>query len=830
MSLAAIWNAGANPQGLTVRGGAATATVNGPQLNVTVSQNAFLNWQSFNIAPGQTTTFIQPSPASVVWNKINDPNPSRIWGHLDANGVVVLMNPSGFFFGPGSEIHAAGLVATTASPTANFGAGGAWEFTGPPPAASIINYGEIKTARGGSAYLIAENVENHGNISAPDGKIGLSAGQEVLLSDRPDGRGLSVKVTLPNGSVDNTGKLVADGGAIRLQAQAVNQSGLLQADSVRQHNGVIELFASERLTLGAGSRLEARGEGPRVSDGGRVTIQSHGTFTDAPGSEISVAGGPSGGNGGTVEISAPVLAAVHSKVDGGTAPGGMGGKLVLDPTDINLGSSGTGSAGSGTVAANTDPGTLNLNVNSAFTGFSQIDLQATHDINVTPGTTWDLGQSTGVSSPGSHLTLEAGHDITVADGAGIVAESGWSVTLEAGRDFATPNQVQPGVGGIYFQGSGSLQTQNGAIGLVAGKEVSVGSGSVRTEAGGNLTVTALSGSINTGTDPNGFQFLPSGAGYQVDPNLGGISTAAGGNVSITAGQDITSYLPINGSATTDGGSGAFGSAPGNVTLTAGGTVTGHFVLINGTGVIHADQNAGTTTRQLALSLAHGDWTVSARDIVLQEARNPNGIFNSRGFGASVTKHFFDYSPDASVTLDAADSVQLLGGSLPRNAGTFEQELPSIYPPTLDITAGAGGVQIANDVVLFPSPLGQLDITTTAGGSLTGTKPGDLVQLAMSDSAGAQYRSVGSFGADDHAPVPVHLNDPIPVTLNIAGDLANVLLVSPKSADITVGGNMVNSRFDVQNLRPTDVTSVNVAGDIVNRNEFTSVPLDQAPDV
>ena len=196
-------NSMANPQGMTVTAGSATATINGSQLTINVSQNAFLNWQSFNIAAGETTIFQQPSAASIVWNRINDPNPSQIFGSLQANGVVVLLNSSGFYFGPNSFVSAAGLVVSTANCLPPQNAGGAWEFNGPPPLASIVNYGQIQIGHGGSAFLIADQVENHGTISAPGGTVGLAAGQTVLLSDRPDGRGMSMAVTLPQGSVDN---------------------------------------------------------------------------------------------------------------------------------------------------------------------------------------------------------------------------------------------------------------------------------------------------------------------------------------------------------------------------------------------------------------------------------------------------------------------------------------------------------------------------------------------------------------------------------------------------------------------------------------------------
>ena len=61
LMLSVALNATANPTGMTVHGGSATATSSGSQLTITTSQNALLNWQSFNIAAGETTIFQQPS-------------------------------------------------------------------------------------------------------------------------------------------------------------------------------------------------------------------------------------------------------------------------------------------------------------------------------------------------------------------------------------------------------------------------------------------------------------------------------------------------------------------------------------------------------------------------------------------------------------------------------------------------------------------------------------------------------------------------------------------------------------------------------------------------
>src|SRR5215472_8223718 len=153
--------ASANPAGGTVTQGSATITSQGSQLTINTSDRAAISWSSFNIGLGETTTFVQPSSSSVVWNQINDPNPSQILGNLNANGYIVLQNSSGFYIGGQAAISAHGLVMTTSPmPVPDLSAPGAWQFTAPPPTASIINYGQIKTdgGEGGSLFLIAADV------------------------------------------------------------------------------------------------------------------------------------------------------------------------------------------------------------------------------------------------------------------------------------------------------------------------------------------------------------------------------------------------------------------------------------------------------------------------------------------------------------------------------------------------------------------------------------------------------------------------------------------------------------------------------------------------
>ena len=820
----------AGPAGMTVGHGQASVSGSDQHRVIQVSDRALLNWQSFNIGANESLKFLQPSASSVVWNKISDPNPSSIFGRLEANGIVVLQNSSGFYFGPNSFVSAGGLFVTTSpSLPPDFASGGSWIFNGPPPTASIVNYGELRTHSGGSMFLVAERIENHGTLAAPGGKIGLLAGQEVLVSERPDGRGLSAEVRLPSGVVDNQGRILADAGEIALHARVVNQSGTIEANSVRERNGVIELVASDAVNLGAESRIEARGQNDEAATGGRIEIKSDRAFTDASGSKLDVSGGGLGGNGGFVEVSAKQMPAIRSTLIGKAQSGWRGGELLIDPTDIIIGSEPGGTLNNGTVGSGDLPETLRLDVNSSFLGFARITLDATRDITLANGTLWNLNESTGVSDPGCLLTLHAGRNITLQSGASLFAGENWSMDLTAGADFSNGGAPLSGVGSILLQGTAGIQAHDGSVTLRAGQDVTVGTGFVHTIGGGDIAVTALAGTVNTGTRIDGFRFTTTGIGYEANTTtLGGISTAAGGDVSITAGKDIISYFPSGSGSHSDGGSGAFGAEAGDVTLSAGRDVVGHYVVRNGEGHITSGRDAGTQISQLALSLVKGSWDVNAgRDIFLQEVRNPNGIFNNRGFSGVLTRHLFDYDLAASVSLKAANSVQLLGVSLPRNQS---ETLPAIYAPSLSIEAGAGGVVFGNNLYLFPSPSGQLEITTTQGGSVRTTQAGRVFEVVMSDSSRVRYTGPGNFGAFDPERTLLHQNDGTPARLEISGSVRDLLVSVPKPVEMRVEGDVINTSLLAQHFNASAVSRLVVGGDIFNRVNWTFSTLTAAPDL
>ena len=511
----------ANPTGGSVTQGAATFKTSGNQFIITqTSGNAYVNWQSFNIGAGETTTFVQPSPTSVTWNNINDVNPSQILGNLNANGYVVLQNSSGFYIGGNALITAHGLILTTAStPPLNLSTGGSWEFDAPPPAAKIINYGKINITGAGSAFLIASDIENAndgtfaGTISAPGGRIGLYAGQKVLVSLSPDGRGLSAHVTLPEGSVDNQGNLIADAGSIAAQAQFVNQNGLVQANSVQNNNGVIEFVASDSLNLSSSSVISARGDSQGSSSGGSVSLISGNGFSDQAGSSINVSGGIQGGAGGRISVSAPVMNAVLSTLSGQANAGFANGSLSINTADIFLNFDGS-----------PVPGNLALNVNELFTSFSQIKLQASDNIEL--NSIWNLAPKAGV--PGM-VSLSAGNMITLDNGSGIAVDAG-RITLNA-KMVNLDGQLQ----------ANSVKNANGAIEIDASDSLNLGA---------NSSISAIGDSTVTSASPGGFVILRSGNSYADTTtstiDVSGNSQGATGFVEIF-GANVADATSINSS-------------------------------------------------------------------------------------------------------------------------------------------------------------------------------------------------------------------------------------------------------------------------------------------
>ena len=106
----ASWPVLANPQGGTVVGG--TATINqspGSTIINQTSTHAIINWNDFSIGAGEVTDFQTGGANSATLNRVTGGNLSSIYGALNSNGQVYLINPNGIMIGASGTHQYAGF-------------------------------------------------------------------------------------------------------------------------------------------------------------------------------------------------------------------------------------------------------------------------------------------------------------------------------------------------------------------------------------------------------------------------------------------------------------------------------------------------------------------------------------------------------------------------------------------------------------------------------------------------------------------------------------------------------------------------------------------------
>ena len=149
------------------------------------SDRAGLNWQSFSIGAGERVRVVQPGSTSVLFNRVIGQDPSLILGQLQANGRVFLSNARGIVFGAGSQVDAAGLVATTLDLADAAAQAGRYELTRGVTQPGLLVMDGTVNAPGGTVALVAPTLSVGGVINA--GRVGLAAATDVLVDVEGDG-------------------------------------------------------------------------------------------------------------------------------------------------------------------------------------------------------------------------------------------------------------------------------------------------------------------------------------------------------------------------------------------------------------------------------------------------------------------------------------------------------------------------------------------------------------------------------------------------------------------------------------------------------------------
>ena len=265
------------PTGEQVVGG--SATVSRPadaRLQIDQSSSrAVINWQSFSIGADARVNVTQPNTSSVLLNRVVGNSPTEIFGQLNANGQVFLVNPNGVLFAPGASVAVGGLFASSLGITDTDFMAGQYRFSRGAIAGDVINQGQI-VALNGYAALAGPRVRNEGTIIAHLGTVALAAGNRVTMDLVGDGLiNVSVDLAAINASAVNTGTLHADGGKVLISAKSahslldtvINNTGTIRANRMAERDGTIVLEAGDVGTIDSSGILEASG-GVTITGGG----------------------------------------------------------------------------------------------------------------------------------------------------------------------------------------------------------------------------------------------------------------------------------------------------------------------------------------------------------------------------------------------------------------------------------------------------------------------------------------------------------------------------------------------------------------------------------
>ena len=549
LSLSYAWTAAAGPAGGKITTGSGQITQSGTTTTVQQnSQTLSLNWQSFDVGTQETVNFVQPNANALAVNRIFSASASEILGHINSNGQVWLINPNGVLFGEHAQVNVGGLVASTLD-TADSEGSDTRKFSG-ISSGSVINQGTITAASGGYVALLGHQVSNQGVISAQLGTVALSAGSAQTLTFTGNHLlHVQVDASQLNDLVENRQLIQADGGQVFMTAGAknavlasvVNNTGVVQAQTVENHGGKIVLLGGGASTVNVGGTLDATA--------------------------------PHGGNGGSIETSG---AKVNIETDANitaAAPAGRAGTWLVDPDDLTI-----DAAAATTIGQSLNSGTSVTEVTTATTatGAGQ-SAPGVGDINVTAAISW--------TNPTATLTLDAYHGINVSapiSGAG-------QLVMAAGSGNLTLNSAVSGQAGVTLStASGNFVNHAGASAVSTGSNArwlvystnpgldttgglapgfiqydapantapipSTGSGFLYSVAP-TVTVTALSGTVTKTYDGTTAATVP-GSNMTVTGLLNGDSVTsiagtygssdAGTGINVTSSTDATTLVVANG--------------------------------------------------------------------------------------------------------------------------------------------------------------------------------------------------------------------------------------------------------------------------------------------
>lgn len=746
------------PSNGQISAGSGSINQSGAVLDVTQnSQKLIATWDSFNIGSGAQVNFHQPNASAVALNRVLSSDASKIFGQLNANGQVYLINPSGVLFGGSAAVNVGGLVASALDIADSDFLAGRLHFQGDGSGAAVVNQGSIRAADGGSVALLGAQVRNEGAVVAKMGSVVLGGGEKVTLDYHGDGLiNLQVDEAALDASVLNQGLLQAHGGTVIMSARAsdamlskvVNNEGVIEATSLQQRNGRIVLDGGDSGVVASSGVLDASGRSAGER-GGEVTMTGEyvGLFDDA---RIDASGDAGGGTvllGGDYQGSGPLhqASATHmgekARIEADALDSGDGGKVILWATDstqfhghisvIGSGEHGTGGLVETSAHFLDATGRVNLSAASGQGGTWLLD---PYNINIT------AGPSSGTSSE-SPFTPNAG-------GSSTLSSATLNASLSEGANIIVQTSSGPGTSGDINVLDDVQAQGNASLSLIAHRNVNMNGTSITHADDATLNVSLLSNFNNSG---NGSVAL----------NNATIRTN-GGDLTISGAVDPSGSFASTGVNNRNG-----------ISISNGSLI---------------DTNGGDVTLRGATSAAPAGSSTNAINISASTIDAGGGNISITAVQASTTGSgdAFIVHGGSNLRTEGAGSIDIHADNLGSGNGT------RLFSTTNTIAAtGSGNVTLSGNAV---SGFGVL-ICSTASGSTQNLNVGSgtLTVKGSSQSGRGLYLAASGSGAVNlgasHAGSIVLGGDSggsYGTVLNVTGTTASINLLS--DGDISIAGN------------------------------------------
>ena len=790
MSAAHALDVNALPTGGQVTAGSATINQAGNTLNINqASQKAALNWQNFNIGTNSTVNFVQPNSNAVALNRIGGNSASEIYGHLNANGQVFMMNPNGILFARGSQVNVGGIVATTMQlGDADFLAGN-YNFNN-AGAGSVANYGLINATN--SVALLGSDVSNQGSIFATTAS--LVSGNTVALDVSTDGliRARVVDVAMQanianSGDINATQVTLSAGQAKDTLNRVVNNSGVIKATGFSSMNGEIVLQGGTTLNSGTLDAASATGNGGTVHMlGQHVGVIDSGSIdvSGATGGGTILVGGDYQGKNISIENAEVTYVGAQATLRADATQNGNGGKVIVwaDDTTRAYGSiSAQGGALGGDGGFVETSGHRYLDVNGVYVDTRALQgvtgnwLLDPRDLTILGG----VGTGTNYAVSGSTIFTAANNaSSSIYAGTINTALTSNSVTINTGTGNSGDIVFDSTSGAILISTAGSTASRTLTLNALGNIVFTGSSASPNTSFQSSLDSTNPI-ALNVALNAAGLIRTDSNAAVTLDGTVG-----SAGTVTFTVPAGITwdnhGILNINGKATVH----LAGGTPASFINHSGGTVnaasTTGFAFYSSPsddGIISND-GIFNVTASTALEAAFNQTatgTLNVKDVSfnLQNAKTIAGSIDLRPAGATFA---------ATLNVNELHGSQALftgtqfantnggGGTLyvAGSVGIPSADFSGVTAPGIQLNiggVGSGNVSIIGDSIFYGVGIGSggaLDITNAKLGITGG---------AFTVPTGVTYHgNVGYYAAGD-----LHVDNSISVLTS--GSSSSVTLMA-----------------------------------------------------